>query len=111
MEVKDELTHSQHHPAVQNGAGDESCLLIEQNVSIIELDDTIDEKSELLEDGELDAVETNPIEAHKDIPELPLGEFQVVDQVGDCEGGGSEETNEHFAEKQGENGLAVSACH
>lgn len=70
--------------AIQNGDKEESCVLIEENISTIEIDDTIQDPTNasaidlLNESGEL-------IE-----DEILSSEFQVIDEVG-----GSQEVEEN----------------
>lgn len=94
MELTDELENRQHHADEKaNGVAEESCILVEDEISLIEIDDTIVDSSKMLKDGELNttADAANLSEAKKENSELILSEFQVVDEIGSVEGSGSQE--------------------
>lgn len=95
MEVKEDTNESLTHNATLNGTANESCILIDKNITTIELDDTI-EDPEPLEEGELkiDESETVSNGTCKDVSDLQLSEYEVVDQVGDFESGCSQEIDD-----------------
>lgn len=94
MELTDELENRQDHTDEKvNGVAEESCILVEDEISLIEIDDTIVDRSTTMEDVELNttADAVNLSEANTENSELVLSEFQVVDEIGSVEGSGSQE--------------------
>jgi hypothetical protein len=87
--------------AIQNGDKEESCILIEENISIIEIDETIKTQDE----DEESSLNNNSDELIEDPPDCLPSEFQVIDEVG-----GSQEIQEEQQEEGGElNGVRIKA--
>ena len=110
MEAKEDISPSLDHLAAKNGIGNESCMLIEDNITVIELNDTIENNSKNLEDGELETDESDAKlnESLNGNSQLQLSEFQVIDEIGDVESAGDQE-KEDFCNTSGNgNESAVS---
>lgn len=90
MEEEGLTKHFGDHISNQNP--NDSCILIEENVSVIEINDTILEESSQMEDGELktDEVDGCSNELDGKNGELRLDDFQVIDQVDDSDVGSQE---------------------
>lgn len=113
MEVIDDLDHSKDHiEDKSNGDAEESCIIIEEDISTIQIDDTIVDTSKMFEEKQdTDESVLNTTDLNTEHSELALSEFQIVDEVGNSEG--DQETaisnvDEATSETNKETDLAVS---
>lgn len=89
MEITQDSLNSKHHSGDEsNGAGEESCILVEEDISTIEIDDTIVDNSKMLEDRDLNTSESAPnlSKENTESSELILDDFQIVDETGSFDG-------------------------
>ena len=85
MNTEDDPNDSQLNSTVEvNGSLEESCIILEENISVVEIgDDTIkDETSSCNEEkSENITIDAEEGEIKSNLDELP-SEFQVIDEVG-----------------------------
>ena len=64
--------------------GDESCMLVEKDITIIQIDDTLNSTRQTEEDPAQDST-TDFLDDTVEDDSGALGEFQIIDQVGESE--------------------------
>lgn len=85
MNTEDDPNDLQSNPAIEvNGKLEESCIILEENISVVEIvDDTVQDETSFCNEEKIESITIDEEEGEitPNVHELP-SEFQVIDEVG-----------------------------